>query len=294
MIDPSLIEHLRGLEPHLRAHIRGQNHVLPRLALGFIRAALRLPSPERPGYSCLLVGPTGTGKSESFRQAAEYVFGRNGLVIFDLSEYQDRSSIDKLLGEDRRDPGLLGRALGGFPRGAILFDEIEKAHPLIMDVFLQMLWRGCVTVATGETLRFGDHIIGFSSNIGAAESMRMRHLKFPSVEQATLRRLARTLRPELLGRIQDKLIFAGLDSSVQREICALEVDREIARLKREGFDVRLSREVAESILRNGFDREFGARPLHVAIGSELQSKIAQRLLGHQGSTQSAWLGRERN
>jgi ATP-dependent Clp protease ATP-binding subunit ClpA len=273
------IAHLRGLEAHLRARIRGQDHILPRIAAAFCRSALNLSAPDRPRASLLLVGPTGTGKSEVFACATEYVFGPGHLVTFDMSEYQDRSAVNKLLGEDRSDLGLLGRALQHFPAGGILFDEIEKAHPLVMDLFLQILWRGCITVSTGEVFTFGNFIVGFASNIGAADAMRMAHSRFASVEQATLRRVEQTLRAELVGRLDEKLVFARLGPAVQEEICALEVKRETERLRGLGYDFMVTREAMEFLVREGFHPQLGARPLRNAVERQLQDAIVRSLLG---------------
>jgi len=267
------IAHLRGLEAHLRARIRGQDHVLPRIAAAFCRGALHLTSPGRPRASLLLVGPTGTGKSEVFACATDYTFGPGRLVTFDMSEYQDKSAVNKLLGEDRSDPGLLGRALRALPSGGLFFDEIEKAHPLVMDLFLQILWRGCITVATGQTLTFGDYVVGFASNIGAADAMRMEHSRFASIEQATLRRVEQSLRPELVGRLDEKLVFARLGPAVQEQICAFEVKRETERLRGLGYDLVVSREALEFLVREGFHPQLGARPLRKTVERELRDAI---------------------
>lgn len=272
------IAHLRGLEAHLRARIRGQDHILPRIAAAFCRSALNLTAPDRPRASLLLVGPTGTGKSEVFACATEYVFGPGQLVIFDMSEYQDKSAVNKLLGEKRSDPGLLGRALQNFPTGGLLFDEVEKAHPLVMDLFLQILWRGCVTVATGQTFPFSNYVNGFTSNIGAADAMRMEHSRFASIEQATLRRVEQTLRPELVGRLDEKLVFARLGPAVQEEICALEVQRETDRLRGLGYDLVVSREALELLVSEGFHSQLGARPLRKTVERQLQDAIVRSLL----------------
>lgn len=280
MINPARIAHLRGLEAHLRARIRGQDHILPRVTAAFCRSALNLTAPDRPRASLLLVGPTGTGKSEVFACATNYVFGPGHLVTFDMSEYQDRSAVNKLLGEDRADPGLLGRALQHAPTGGILFDEIEKAHSLVMDLFLQILWRGCITVATGETFTLGNHVVGFASNIGAADAMRMAHSRFASVEQATLRRVEQTLRPELVGRLDEKLVFARLGPAVQEEICALEVQRETDRLRGLGYDLVVSREAMEFLVREGFHAQLGARPLRKNVERHLQEAVVRGLFTH--------------
>lgn len=271
------VARLRGLESHLHGVIRGQDHVVPRVAAGFSRGALQLASPERPRGSFLFVGPTGTGKTETFACATDYVFGPDHLVSFDMSEYQDRSAVNKLLGEDRGDPGLLGRALLTVPEGSVLFDELEKAHPLVLDVFLQMLWHGRVTVATGQTFRFGGYFVGFTSNIGSADAMRMEHSKFASVEQAVLRSVERTLRPELVGRIDEKLVFARLTPEVQREIGALEVAREAHRLRGLGYDLSVSREAIEFLVREGFHPRLGARPLRKTVECQLQDAVVRDL-----------------
>lgn len=278
MADAARIAYLRCLEPYLSARIRGQDHVLPLIAAAFCRGAFHLTAPDRPRASLLLVGPTGTGKSEVFACATDYVFGPGRLIIFDMSEYQDKSAVNKLLGEDRNDPGLLGRALQDLPAGGLLFDEIEKAHHLVMDLFLQILWRGCITVATGQTFRFGDHVVGFASNIGAADAMRMEHSRFASIEQATLRRVEQTLRPELVGRIDEKLVFARLGPAVQEEICVLEVQRETDRLRALGYDLVVSREALEFLVREGFHPQLGARPLRKTVERQLQDAVVRALL----------------
>ena len=275
--DPDRIAHLRGLEAHLARHIRGQGHALPRIAAAFARGALAVTSPDRPRGSMLFVGPTGTGKTETFACATDYVFGTGHLVIFDMSEYQDPSAIGKLLGERRDDAGLLGKALGQVMEGGILFDELEKAHPLVFDLFLQVLWHGRITVATGETLSFARTFVGFTSNIGSSDAMRMEHSKFASVEQAVLRAVERTLRPELVGRIDEKLVFARLTPAVQREICELEIAKETARLSRLGYDLNLTREALEFLLREGFHPLLGARPLRKTIERHLQDAVVRDL-----------------
>lgn len=271
------VAHLRGLEAHLRRNIRGQDHVLPRIAAAFARGALGISSPDRPRGSFLFVGPTGTGKTETFSCATDYVFGPGHLVSFDMSEYHDRTAVNKLLGEARDDAGLLGRALGSVASGGVLFDEIEKAHPLVLDLLLQILWHGRVTVATGETLRFGGYFVGFTSNIGATDAMRMERSSLASVEQAVLRRVEQELRPELVGRIDEKLVFARLPPTVQREICELEVAREVARLRAGGFDLKISRAALEFLAREGFHPQLGARQIRKTVERHLQDAVVRGL-----------------
>jgi len=271
------LAHLRGLEPHLFATIRGQNHLLPRVAAGFCRGSLHISSPDRPRGSFLFVGPTGTGKTETFICATDYVFGPGHLISFDMSEYQDRSAVNKFIGESRDDPGLLGRALLSISEGGVLFDEMEKAHPLVLDLFLQILWHGRITVATGQTFRFGHYFVGFTSNIGSSDAMRMEHSKFSSIEQAVLRTVENTLRPELVGRIDEKLVFARLTSAVQREICDLEVRKETTRLRGLDYDLEVSREAMEFLMREGFHPQLGARPLRKTVERQLQDAVVRDL-----------------
>lgn len=274
---PDRIARLRGLEAHLAACIHGQDHILPRIAAAFCRGALGLASPDRPRASLLLVGPTGTGKSETFACATDYVLGPGHLVTFDMSEYQDRSAVNKLLGEDREDPGLLGLAMAEVDEAGILFDELEKAHPLVFDLFLQIMWHGRITLATGQVLRFGKHFVGFTSNLGSADAMRMEHSKQASIEQAVLRCVERTLRPEFIGRLDEKCVFARLGPDVQREICELEVRRETERLRGLGYDLEISREAMEFLVREGFHPQLGARPLRKTVERHMQDAVMYEL-----------------
>jgi len=277
MVNADAFEKLRGIEAHLRSRIRGQDHFLPRVAASLIRGEMGLASPDRPRGSYLFVGPTGTGKTEVALCFSDYLFGRGQVHRFDLSEYQNQSSVEKMIGADRTDRGLLGRALSGAERGTLLFDEIEKAHPLVLDLFLQMLDAARITLATGETKSLSGYYLVFTSNVGAAEAMRMERSSFASIETAVLRRVSQNLRPELVGRMDEKLVFARLTPDVQREICALMVAREVARLGRSGFDLDVTREAMEFLLREGFDRYLGARPLRHAVESHLQDAVVRSL-----------------
>ena len=146
------LDRLRGLRAHLAAQIKGQNHVLPRLCSVLTRGELGFAHPHRPRGSCLFVGPSGVGKTETTNVFTAYLDGGAEPVRFDMSEYQLQGSVDKFIGENRDDPGLFGRALRRVAHGTILFDEIEKAHPLVLDLFLQILEDARITLATGETL----------------------------------------------------------------------------------------------------------------------------------------------
>jgi ATP-dependent Clp protease ATP-binding subunit ClpB len=225
----------------------------------------------------LAVGPTGTGKTELVLLAARYLFGEDRVRRFDLSEYQRTDAVERLLGADASDAGAVGRAAVGAAPRVWLFDELEKAHPKVLDLFIQMLEPGHITLASGEVVSLKNDYIAFTSNIGASEAMRMARSGMASIEQAVLRRVAEALRPEILARVPDKLVFARLTPDVQREIAGLHLANEVARLKSVGFDLEVSREALEFLIREGFHPEFGARPLRQTIERQLQNAVVRGL-----------------
>ncbi len=283
MADPDRLNHLRGLEAHLRSRLLGQDHVLSRLAGLFCRGELAVTAPGRPRGSAFLTGPTGTGKTEAFSQAVEFALGSGRLAVVELSEFQSPTAAAKLIGAGPSDEGYLGRLLDRHPSGGILFDELEKAHPGVHDLFLQIVGQGRVTLATGRTITFEKHYLGFGSNLGGAEAMRMAHLRFASVEQAILRRVAQELRPEFLARLDEVLVFAPLAPDTQREICRLVVRAETDRLRGLGHDLQVSREALEFLVREGFHPQLGARPLRRAVERHLQDAVVRKLFTAGGA-----------
>jgi ATP-dependent Clp protease ATP-binding subunit ClpA len=269
---------LRGLKEHLRTGIKGQEHIIERVCSVLIRGELGLAHPRRPKGSFLFVGPTGVGKTETTNVFTHYLFAGAVPLRFDMSEYQLQKSVDKLIGENFTDPGLLGDAVRRCPRGTLLFDEIEKAHPLVLDLFLQILEDARITLATGETLNLNGFYVVCTSNIGSAEAMRMESAPFASVERTVLARVAQTLRSELGGRVTDKLVFARLDYATQRSICEGMVDEELRRLRSLGHDVAIAPGVMEFLVRRGYHRALGARPMRGTVERFLQDAIAATVL----------------
>lgn len=269
---------LAGLPAHLRSRLRGQDPIIARAAAAFQRGELGLASPGRPKGSFLLVGPTGTGKTELMLLCSGYLFGPENCSRFDLSEFGREDAVVRFLGADASDAGALGRALSARPGGVLLFDELEKAHPSLWDIFLQMLDPGHVTLATGERLSLAAYYLAFTSNLGGSEAMRMEQSGPASVERTVLRRLAQSLRPELVERIEEKWVFARLSPEVQREICALRVADETARLKGLGYDLGVSREALEFLVREGFDPHVGARRLRQTVERHLRDAVVRSLL----------------
>jgi ATP-dependent Clp protease ATP-binding subunit ClpB len=247
------------------------------------RGELGLAHQGRPKGSFLLVGPTGTGKTEITNAFTSFLFGGARPLRFDMSEYQNQSSVEKLIGEKAGDIGLLGRALatseaqvgGG---GTLLFDEIEKAHPLVLDLFLQILDDASITLASGERKNLSGYYIVCTSNIGASEAMRMQSAPFASIERTVLARVSQTLRPELVGRMTEKVVFARLPYEVQREICEAMIAGELTRLRRLGHELNITSDDVETMLRAGFHKTLGARPMRGAVERFLQDRVAASLL----------------
>ena len=275
---PSLIEKLRSLEHHLKTNIRGQNHVLPRICSVLQRGELGLAHPGRPKGSFLLVGPTGVGKTEVTVCFSDYLFGPGYLHRFDMSEFQNQSSVGLLLGSSNSETGMLGHALAEHDGGTLLFDEMEKAHPLVLDLFLQILDAGRITLANGETRNLSGYYIVFTSNIGSADAMRMESSAFATIERTVLRRVDQALRPELVARISEKLVFNRLSYAVQREICEQMVEREGQRLQSLGFDLLIDSGTIEMLVRNGYHRTLGARPMRNTVDRFLQEKVTVPVL----------------
>ena len=269
--------YLRGLRAHLEANIRGQPQVMDRVVSVLTRGELGLAHPGRPKGSFLFVGPTGVGKTELTNVFTDYLFEQKP-IRFDMSEYQNQSSVEKLIGCAADENGLLGRALAGVAEGTLLFDEIEKSHPLVLDLFLQILDDASITFATGERKNLSRFYTVFTSNIGSSEVMRMTSAPMATVERTVLARVGQQLRPELVGRITEKLVFARLDFDTQRDICELMIERERGRLRELGFALEASGEVVEFLIRRGFHKHLGARPMRAAVERHLQDAIAEGML----------------
>lgn len=274
------LEKLRHLPTHLRENIRGQDHVIDPVCSVLRRGELGLANPHRPRGSFLFVGPTGVGKTEIANIFTSYLFTGSKPLRFDMSEYQNQSSVEKLIGADHDDTGLLGRALARAERGTLLFDEVEKAHPLVLDLFLQILDDAAITLATGERKNLSGFYVVFTSNIGAAEAMRMQSAPFASIERTVLARVGQQLRPELVGRMTEKIVFNRLPYAVQREICEHMIAIEQARLRTLGHAIKITPDAFERLLREGHHKTLGARPMRAAVERHIQGAVMTRLLDY--------------
>jgi ATP-dependent Clp protease ATP-binding subunit ClpA len=272
------LKRLRQLEGYLRDRIRGQNHVIPRVVSALHRGELGLTMTNRPRGSFLFLGPTGVGKTELSLAFTDYLLGRDKLFRFDMSEYQTQESLGVLLGGRVGEIGLLGMPVAKSATGTLLFDEIEKGHPRVLDVFLQVLDAARVTMASGETLDLSGFYIVFTSNIAGAEIINLQHSSFATMERHVLAKAQRKLRPELYARITEKLVFNRLNYDVQMEIARLHIGRELSFLRDKGFDLTLGHSVVSFLMQRGFHPRLGARPLRDIIEKHLRGAIAKAAL----------------
>jgi ATP-dependent Clp protease ATP-binding subunit ClpB len=272
------LERLRDLQAHLSDRIRGQDHVIPPVVSVLQRGELGLTKSGRPRGSFLFLGPTGVGKTELSIAFTHFLFGNDKLFRFDMSEYQTQESLGVLLGGRIGEVGLLGMARAKSAIGTLLFDEIEKAHPRVLDLFLQILDAARVTMASGETLDLSGFYIVFTSNLAAAEILNLQHSSFATMERHVLAKAQQSLRPELYARITEKLVFKRLSYDVQMEIARLHIGRELSFLEGKGFNLTVGHAVISFLMQRGFHPRLGARPLRDTIEKHLRGAIANTLL----------------
>ena len=259
--DPALLQKLSGLEGYLSSKIRGQGHVIPRVCSVLERGELGLQPPDKPLGSFLFLGPTGVGKTELTLECSRYLFGDGALHRFDMSEFQHLDSVKLFLGDETGMPGRLGKVLESHTRGILLFDEVEKAHRLIWDLFLQMLDAARITLADHRTHDLSGFYVVCTSNIGSQQLMRLTRLPFATLERAVLAELHRHFRPELIGRFDEKIVFKPLSPETQREIAMIVINDEIERYRRREIELTVSVEAVEFLMRRGINRVLGARPM---------------------------------
>ncbi|MDQ2918514.1 MAG: AAA family ATPase [Verrucomicrobiota bacterium] len=269
---------LNALDAFLRRRILGQDQVVPRIVSVLRRGQLGLTKAGRPRGSFLFLGPTGVGKTEITLAFTEFLMSRDRLFRFDMSEYQTQESLALLLGGNARERGTLGGVVSKTANGTLLFDEIEKAHPRILDIFLQILDAARITTASGETLDLSGFYVVFTSNIGSAELMNLQHSSFATMERHVLTRAQQSLRPELYARITEKLVFNRLSYDIQLDIARLLLDEELKFLRAQGHELTVAKDVLSFIVRRGFHPRLGARPMRDAVEKLVGDAVAEQLL----------------
>jgi ATP-dependent Clp protease ATP-binding subunit ClpA len=271
------IKKLAGLEPHLLSKIKGQEHAISRVCSVLERGQLGLQPERKPLGSFLFLGPTGVGKTELTLEFSRYLFGGESVFRFDMSEFLHLDNVKLFMGDETGSSGRLGKVLSEHRQGVLLFDEIEKAHRLIWDLFLQMLDAARITLADHRAYDLSGFYIVCTSNIGSQQLLRPTRLPFATMERAVLSELHRFFRPELVGRFDEKLVFKPLCPDTQRQIGRLAIDEELARLRQKGFNLSVSEEAFEFLLRRGIHKTLGARPMKKTVQKFLGDAIRDSL-----------------
>jgi ATP-dependent Clp protease ATP-binding subunit ClpA len=273
----TLIENLTGLEPYLFSKIKGQGHVIPRVCSVLERGQFGLQPAGKPLGSLLFLGPTGVGKTELTLEFSRYLFGQGSVFRFDMSEFLHLDNVKLFMGDETGSPGRLGRVLSEYRQGVLLFDEIDKAHRLIWDLFLQMLDAGRITLADHRAYDLSGFFVVCTSNIGSQQLLRPTRLPFATLERAVVSELHRFFRPELIGRFDEKIVFKPLSPDIQREIARLAITEELARFLERGFDLTISDEAFEFLVRRGVHKALGARPLKKTVQKYIGDAIRQAI-----------------
>ena len=291
-------ERLKKLEQILHERVVGQKEAVEAVSKAIRRGRVGLKDPDRPIGSFLFLGPTGVGKTELSKALAEAVFGKeNEIIRVDMSEYMEKHSVSKMIGSP---PGYVGYEEGGqlsekvrrHPYSVILFDEIEKAHPDVFNILLQILEDGHVTDAQGRKISFKNTIIIMTSNAGAQRIVAPKHLGFGTDESeeadynkmkdSVMEEVKRIFKPEFINRIDEVLVFHMLTKDDLKEIVKIFLK---SLDKRTNAQMHIKLDVSESaiehIAESGFDKNYGARPIRRAIQTQIEDLLADKLLSDE-------------
>ena len=271
-------ERLRDLQRDLTSRIVGQQEVHDRLVRAVLRLELGAVPPGGSERCFLLAGPTGVGKTETAETLATLLFGAGCFVRFDCAEFKTLERVNDLLGSRTGDPGRFRQAFASVSRGVWLFDEIEKAHPEFVHLFLAMTEANRVTMADGETLDLQHVYLMVTSNLGSAEILGREHLPFTSLENRVIRCVERHFRPELLRRFGKPFVFRPLGRATHERIVALHLGRFLQWHEAQGRRINCGTEVVRFLAAVGFSERLGAGPLLGAIRQFVGDAIAECLL----------------
>ena len=289
---------LKHLEETLHKRVIGQNEAVEAVSKAIRRGRVGLKDPNRPIGSFLFLGPTGVGKTELSKALAEALFGNDDAMIrIDMSEYMEPHSVAKLIGSP---PGYVGYDEGGQltekirrkPYSVILFDEIEKAHPDVMNMLLQILDDGRLTDATGRTVNFKNTVVIMTSNVGArmitdknvlgfsqsTDNKEGQEKEYETIKKDVMAELKKQFRPEFINRIDDIIVFHKLNDEDIKQIIEIMLKQVQKRLKEQEYNVEIDDSVKELIAKKGIDTNYGARPLKRAIQSNVEDRIAEAIL----------------
>ena len=287
-------EKLKNLDKELKKRVIGQDEAVDSLSRAIKRARVGLQNENRPIGSFMFLGPTGVGKTELTKALAENLFGNETQMIrLDMSEFMEAHSVSKLIGSP---PGYVGYDEGGQlteqvrrkPYSIVLFDEIEKAHPDVFNMLLQILDDGRLTDSTGRTVSFRNTVIIMTSNAGARNIVEHHSIGFASKEDSkkdyektkseVMSELKKIFRPEFLNRLDDIIVFKKLSNESIKKITKLMLNEFIKRVEKKNIKVTISDDVIKYISKVGFDDTYGARPLRRAIQTNIEDKFAEEML----------------
>lgn len=278
-------EKLLQMESNLHQRVIGQAEAIQVVANAIRRSRAGLADPNRPVGSFLFMGPTGVGKTEVCKALAHYMFDSDdAMVRIDMSEFMEKHSVARLIGAP---PGYVGYEQGGYlteavrrkPYSVILLDEIEKAHPDIFNVLLQVLDDGRLTDGQGRTVDFRNTVIIMTSNIGSDVIQdNYGKLDYEGIKNQLMDLLAHSFRPEFINRIDDTVVFHPLGLGHIEKIAAIQLQQLEQRLKDQGYSLYISEEALAKIAEAGFDPVFGARPLKRAIQTQVENRLANEIL----------------
>ncbi len=286
-------ERLLSMEEEIKRRLVGQDEAIRVVSRAIRRSSAGLSDMRRPLGAFLFLGPTGVGKTELAKQLAKFLFNtEEALVRIDMSEYMERFNVSKLIGAP---PGYVGYDEGGIlteavrrrPYSVILLDEIEKSHPDVYNILLQVFDEGMLTDAYGRKVSFKNTVIIMTSNIGTKEIMRGSHvgfkkadksIKYEEMKEYLLEEIKEKFNPEFLNRIDESIVFQSLDKDIMASIVDIFFDEVRKRVEEKGFEISLTGEAKEFLIEKGFDPEYGARPLKRIIRRQLEDKLAEGFL----------------
>ena len=286
---------LRDLDKKLEEHVIGQNEAVDKIARAIRRNRIGLNKSGRPIGSFLFVGPTGVGKTETAKQLAKQLFGsKDAMIRFDMSEYMDKTSTSKLIGAA---PGYVGYEEAGqlteqvrrHPYSLILLDEVEKAHPDVMHMFLQILDDGRLTDSQGRTVSFKDTIIIMTSNAGTGDAVASVGFgaEASGNTHSIIDKLTNYFKPEFLNRFDDIVQFNALTKDDLMKIVNLMINDVNTMLNDRGLHINVPEDVEAKLVDLGFDPKMGARPLRRVIQEQIEDRIADYVLDHNDVKQLA-------